>query len=326
MGHASRSVPVIKTLLEQGHTVHVTGDGTSLDWLSAEFPQLEVHRLPKTNFRYPTSNMLWNAATQLFSFVRFIRQDKKNARMISRKINADAIISDNRFFFFDKKVPINIYITHQVHIYYPNAWLSRILTAAHQFVIKQYTSCWIPDDPEVKLAGLLSDAKGINHLKYIGIQSRFTSNENQPKTTDILVVLSGPEPQRSYLENELLAVLNQLSDCSIRFVRGTNLPQHQSVSPLINMVNILGSDKLETWIDQSKLLICRPGYSTLMDLYFKNKEAILIPTPGQTEQEYLCEYHSVSEGKFTPLLQKNIAGQLPGIISKKLAERHSSKE
>jgi hypothetical protein len=200
------------------------------------------------------------------------------------------------------------------------------MTAAHQYFIKKFPMCWIPDDPRIKLAGLLADSNGIRDYKYIGILSRFSPLVEETKTTDILVILSGPEPQRTYLENLLIPVLNQVENARIDFVRGTNIPGQKQTRQHITVINILGSVELEKKINQSKLMICRPGYSTLMDLYYKNIPAILIPTPGQTEQEYLCEYHSVSEGKFTPLLQKNIAGQLPGIISKKLAERHSSKE
>jgi len=326
MGHASRSVPVIRALIQEGHTVHLAADGQITDWLSAEFPDVKIHRLPETNFRYQTNQMLVNAMLQFFSFLRFLRQDKIHAGRISRMIGANVIISDNRFCFFDHKIPVNIYISHQIQIFYPVKWISRMMTAAHQYFIRKYSMCWIPDDPTIKLAGMLSDSNGIRHYKYIGILSRFSPFVEKTKSIDILVILSGPEPQRTYLEDLLFPVLNQFENVKIDFVRGTNIPGQNQPFPHINVINIMGSAELEKKINQNKLLICRPGYSTLMDLYSKNIPAILIPTPGQTEQEYLCDYHSVSEGKFTPLLQKNIAGQLPDMISKKLAELHSPKE
>lgn len=326
MGHASRSVPVIRALIQEGHTVHLAGDGHSIEWLSAEFPDVKIHRLPETNFRYQTTRMLVNAMMQFVSFLRFLRQDKIHAENISHMIGANVIISDNRFCFYNHKIPVNIYISHQVQIFYPVKWISRLMTAAHQYFIRKYSSCWIPDDPKIKLAGMLSDSKGIDHYRYIGMLSRFSSSVEEIKSIDILVILSGPEPQRTYLEDLLFSVLNQFENTRIHFVRGTNRLVQKQTRPHIEVINMLGSVGLEKKINQSKLLICRPGYSTLMDLYSKNIPAILIPTPGQSEQEYLCVYHSVSEGKFTPLLQKNIAGQLPDMISKKLAELHSPKE
>lgn len=326
MGHASRSVPVIRALIQEGHTVHLAGDGHSIDWLSDEFPDIKIHRLTETNFRYQTTRMLVNAMLQFVSFLRFLRQDKIHAERISRMVGANVIISDNRFCFYDHKVPVNIYISHQIQIFYPVKWISRMITVAHQFFIKKYSMCWIPDDPTIKLAGILSDSNGNRHYKYIGILSRFSASVEEKKSIDILVILSGPEPQRSYLEDLLIPVLNQFENTRIDFVRGTNIPGQKQPSTHINVINIMGSAELEKKINQNKLLICRPGYSTLMDLYTKNIPAILIPTPGQTEQEYLCAYHSKTEGKHVSVLQDDVARLLPHIISKKLAELHSPKE
>jgi predicted glycosyltransferase len=49
---------------------------------------------------------------------------------------------------------------------------------------------------------------------------------------------------------------------------------------------------LELELASASLVIARSGYSTVMDLVRMRRRAVLVPTPGQTEQEYLARHLS----------------------------------
>jgi UDP-N-acetylglucosamine transferase subunit ALG13 len=152
-------------------------------------------------------------------------------------------------------------------------------------------------------------------VQYVGILSRIKEQVNAGIKNKILILLSGPEPQRSILENLLIQQLRQNNIPAI-FIRGlpasTLLPD--SIPNLI-FLNHLGSVALQQVINESELIISRSGYSTIMDLLPIGKKCIFIPTPGQAEQEYLAEYLSekgwacaASQNDFSlPLLIKKSA-------------------
>ena len=107
---------------------------------------------------------------------------------------------------------------------------------------------------------------------------------------DIMVLLSGPEPQRTLLEDKLMKELNSF-DGKILFVKGV-VDDHQVLNEegQFTICNFMETKDLEKTINQSKLVIARSGYSTIMDLAKLRKKAFFIPTPGQYEQEYLASY------------------------------------
>ena len=119
-----------------------------------------------------------------------------------------------------------------------------------------------------------------------------------------MLLLSGPEPQRSLLEALLLQEVAAFKG-AVLLVRGlpgggtiADLPPHITVAPH------LAANKLQEAICQSKLVICRSGYTSIMDLLRLNAMAVLVPTPGQTEQEYLAQ-HLAAKGWFATLPQRN---------------------
>jgi predicted glycosyltransferase len=118
---------------------------------------------------------------------------------------------------------------------------------------------------------------------------------------DLLVLLSGPEPQRTILEKMIIAQAAGC-DCKMVLVRGLPGRERRSLAaargggPLMtragNVViyDHLPAGELERLILRSEVVLSRPGYSTVMDLRRIGKKAIFVPTPGQTEQEYLGGY------------------------------------
>lgn len=290
LGHASRSVAVIKALLGEGHVVHVATDGICFTWMQQELTGVTWHELPETAFTFPGNSIWDNAGALIPAFLRHIRQDSNHVQKLVKKIGADVIISDNRFVFRDKHVKKNIYITHQCRIYHRSALFSRLLTAAHRFFIRRFDVCWVPDDPERKLAGILSDRFKMTHIRYIGFLRRMTFVENARKPYDFLFLISGPEPQRSRFEEEIVHLGLEYDLGNVCLIRGSQTER----PPGLARCGWDVYDLAETFLVQNKLascrvLVCRSGYSTLMDISDLQAKIVLVPTPGQTEQEYLAE-------------------------------------
>ncbi len=237
-----------------------------------------------------------------------ILQEKKAIRKLVDNYKIDLIISDNRFGCYSKNIP-SVFITHQINIKTPH--LSKWVNKLNRNSIKKFTQCWIPDFETIPgLAGELSHPvpDKIN-AKYIGSLSRFSKHELQNKY-DLTIVLSGPEPQRTLLEDLLFKQLFELDSDSnrnlkINLVRGIYTSDEKSPVKSIQVYDHLSSDELETMMHESKYIICRSGYSGIMDLQNIGAKVLLIPTPQQTEQEYLAQLHS-KNGKYFSQNQNEI--------------------
>lgn len=220
-----------------------------------------------------------------------IWKENKWLKKIIKEYAVDAVISDNRFGMFSKKIP-SVYITHQLTIKTGNRFTETIAQKIHYFFIKKYWKCWIPDHKEKGLAGVLSHPAQIpSNAVFIGPLSRLKVLPNVEKIYDLLIIISGPEPQRTIFENIILEQLNSFRG-KVLFLRG--LPSVKNNLSLnndsIKIVNHLEAKELNKVMEQSRMVIARSGYTTIMDLAALGKPAILIPTPGQTEQEYLAKY------------------------------------
>lgn len=289
LGHATRSIPIITALIKEGFEPVIASDGEALSLLKKEFPQLSTIELPSYNITYTKNGKLLKLKLLKDSpkLLKAIKAEKKLITTIITENNISGIISDNRMGVRSKKVP-SVFITHQLNVLSGNTtWLS---TKMHQKYIKKFDMCWIPDtDSEINLSGKLGH---VDHFdipsKYIGPLSRF-SKKKKPLKNDLLVLLSGPEPQRTLLEEKLLLELKNYPG-KIVFVRGT-IKKEQEVQIIGNMTiySFMTSKLLEQTINESALVLSRSGYTTVMDLAKLNKKAYFIPTPGQFEQEYLAK-------------------------------------
>ena len=158
--------------------------------------------------------------------------------------------------------------------------------------INRFTACWIPDfKDEPNLAGVLSHPKKMPFIPvyYLGLLSRFQPTETVQKKYDLCVLLSGPEPQRSILEEKILQQIGELKG-TIVVLRGlpTSDTSLTSTNNCIIHNHLVGTDLLNI-VQQSEYIICRSGYTSLMELFSLQKKCIVIPTPGQTEQEFLAK-------------------------------------
>lgn len=289
MGHATRCIPIINALLKANYEPVLASDGDALLLLQKEFPLLKSIELPSYNIRYPKNgkNLRFKLLTQLPAIIAAVRKERKIVSQLIDKENIAGIISDNRFGVFSKKVP-SVYVTHQLNVL--SGKTTFVTSKIHQQFIKKFDECWVPDaEGNPNYSGELGHLKKHHfNLKYIGILSRFQPKELEIKY-DLLLLLSGPEPQRTLLENKLLLELKDFNG-KILMVRGV-LKSTSEIKAPVNfiIVNYLLANELEEAINQSNLVIARSGYSTIMDLAALGKKAFFIPTPGQFEQEYFAK-------------------------------------
>jgi len=293
LGHATRCVPLINAFLEAGAEVLPAASGRGFHFLKKEFPQLEVLHFPGYDITYPKrGSMALHLLLAAPRILARIRDEHKELQALIREKNIDLVISDNRFGLWSGQVPC-IYMTHQLRIKAPAG--EELLHQLHRRYMRQYGTIWVPDfaGPE-NLSGDLAHSEFQLPVEFIGPLTRFGKGAagGTRFDHDLLVLLSGPEPQRTVLEELLLAQAMQLPQ-KFLFVRGiTESDEEKDPAPHIRFVNSLPSDELGQALLQAKTVICRSGYSTLCDLAALGKKALVIPTPGQTEQEYLAAYHA----------------------------------
>jgi uncharacterized protein (TIGR00661 family) len=293
LGHATRCIPIINALLEHGHQPFIASDGVALSLLEKEFPDLPSFELPSYKITYAEKGknfkikMIWDSPKVL----KAIAKEKKAVKKLVKENQLDGIISDNRLGVYYKKVPC-VFITHQLNVLSGNTtWMS---SQAHQKIIKKFNACWVPDvEGKPNLTGKLGHLKKSKlNIKYLGPLSRFEKMD-VPIIYDLMVLLSGPEPQRTLLEERLLGELQQFQG-KILFVGGKiEASQTKEVittekGSLLH-INFMQSHELQTALNQSAKVLCRSGYTTVMDLAKLEKKAFFIPTPGQYEQEYLAK-------------------------------------
>lgn len=298
LGHASRCVPLIRLLLDEGFRVTLAADKRPYDFLKKEFPHLRIIRFPGYRFSYPERvsmnlKMLFSAPRILYG----IYKENRRLREILRENQFDVVISDNRFGAWNKGVH-SVYICHQLRVKIPGYlhFLESLLYALHCYFISHYDECWIPDNETgFALSGELSHFGHLpRNVSFIGPLSRFAMLKAAyaPALIDIAVVLSGPEPQRTILEDILVSKLISLK-LKTAVLRG--LTEEEMISQTDHDITIyphLVTTEMYQLLSIASLIICRPGYSAIMDLACLGKKALFIPTPGQTEQEYLAKYYA----------------------------------
>tara|TARA_B100001142_G_scaffold329022_1_gene390835 strand:- start:1634 stop:2683 length:1050 start_codon:yes stop_codon:yes gene_type:complete len=289
IGHATRCIPIIKALLSNGYEVVIAADARPMHLLSTEFPKLEIVRFTGYNIKYPKYlPMIISMVFQIPKLIYNIKKENHSLNHIIKDYKIDAVISDNRFGLYSKKVPC-VFITHQLEIQSP--YFTEFIKKINYKYINKFDACWVIDDKEHNLAGNLSKPNILpNNTIYIGPQSRFKYQQSEKKY-DFLAIISGPEPQRKILEKGIIKALNNRKERSLIVLGKPELNNTKKIGR-ITIKSHLNAKELNKVILQANLIICRPGYSTIMDLEKLNSKAFFIPTPGQTEQEYLAKLFS----------------------------------
>ncbi len=315
LGHASRMVPLIRQMIFAGYHVILAGNGNSLALLLAEFPTLEHVLLPSMTVRYSAgSTQLFKILSQIPRLLSTIRKEHRHLRRLIALYPIDILISDNRYGLHNQNIH-TILITHQISPILP-VWIRLLEYPLYVFIrmlVSKFDECWIPDfaSGNHNLTGDLSHRFRIPaNTKFIGLLSRFAgkSDTSFPQMThkyELVVMLSGPEPQKSILYDLIMRQLQRIALKTIVVGGFSQLPELTfSQQKYITCVSHMPTDQLFRVLLHADVIICRPGYSGIMDLVALKKPAILIPTPGQPEQEYLAAYITQS-GFFVACKQKN---------------------
>lgn len=301
LGHASRIIPIINRYIELGDNVIIAGSGLSFELLKKQFPTLHSIEIPSFKMRYSSGNsQVWAVVEAFPRLIFYSIKEHQVLKRIVKEENIDFIVSDNRFGLFHNTTP-SAYITHQLWIKLPKGWtwLEPFVAFVHRCIINRFTECWVPDFEDVSksLAGELSHPAIMpRNVKYIGALSRFSKRrEEKGERRNCIAILSGAEPQRTMFEEELLTSLQDNPHENIILVQG-KIEVQQKITKVGKVIvyNYMNAEELQKNILKADKIICRSGYSSIMDLYALGKlqNATLIPTPGQTEQEYLAKYIS----------------------------------
>lgn len=312
LGHASRCIPLIHRLLDEGHEVVIGGDGMSFTLLRKHFPKLRYVYLAPLDLHYSRSgNLTWTMLRAIPRLLLWRAKDRMMLKAILQEEHFDQVISDNRPGLHNEQVEC-IYITHQLRVKLTKTWrwAEAMASRIHARMYTRFNKVWVPDYEDINhsLAGELShpakwkQSRKMTAFQYIGPLSRFhspTTNDQLPINYDVLAVLSGLEPQRTILEHELIERFSGKEE-RVLIVQGlVNHPNTRIKRGNLTIVPSMADAELVPALLNARHIIARSGYSTIMDLEAlgllsvgNNKPSPvhieLIPTPGQPEQEYLA--------------------------------------
>jgi uncharacterized protein (TIGR00661 family) len=291
LGHATRCIPLIKELQRQNCIVFIASSGRAHDLLKKEFfLTVRVFEIDGYDPVYPDGDgMVVKMGLQLGKFLSIIKKEQAQVEKIVERNAIDMVISDNRYGCYSTKVK-SVIITHQLNIQMPPFWKwieKRVNKKNHDYISK-FAECWVPAPEESFVSELAANNNNLN-VRHIGYLSRFKKME-VAKQYDICGICSGPEPQRGNLEHLLTYEFKRSRlQCLLVLGKTEIMSKYYKKDPRFTISNSLCSEDLNEAIEQSDIVIARPGYSTVMDLARLGKKAIFIPTPGQTEQIYLAE-------------------------------------
>lgn len=299
LGHTTRIVPIIKLLQKNNYNVVVAVNENQKKILSVELQNVEFADLQGYNIVYAKNKILFllKLFFQIPKILCSIYKENKWLKNFVKNHKVDFVVSDNRYGFYHKKIP-SIFITHQLQIQTGNKFLNNLLQKINYRFIEKFKFCWIPDvENKNGLSGNLSHPQKLPSIpiRYIGLLSRFLQTKVDSKALEIkfdyCVLISGPEPQRTLFELKIIEGVNSLKHQNGIIFRG--LPNHSRELEFHSnciIKNHASSKEIVDAILQSKYVICRSGYTSLMELVSLKKKLIVVPTPYQTEQEYLAKY------------------------------------
>ena len=299
LGHATRCIPLINALIALNYSIYIACEGKQESILKEAFPHATFLPLKGYSIRYSKlkSLLIPTILWQIPKIVLAIIHEHNWLKKVTKNHQFDLIISDNRYGFFHKQVP-SVFITHQLEIQTPYEWLSRLCKNISYRFINKFIACWVADmKPPNNISGKLVNTSKLPSITiwYMNCLSRLQKNvqteiDIEEKKIKFLGIVSGPEPQREIFENILWQQGNELN---FPFVIVAGVPEkklYQKTTAKGTLYNHLTESELAKQINNAEYIICRGGYTTLLELIPFKKKLILIPTPGQTEQEYLAQY------------------------------------
>jgi len=292
LGHATRMTPMLRNLIENKHQLMIGVNKLTSAYLKAQFPHAEFYDIPSYKIEYSVGTSSLALAKVIPKMIKAKKAENEWVKDFVNNNQVDFIISDSRFGFYHSSIP-SVVISHQLTLQYPKAYslLGKIAQAINEKWLKPFNQIWVPDSENHNLSGNLTVNNKLN-THFIGHQSRLKS-QNKPNPVGkeyILCILSGPEPQRTKLEN---IIIKQSSTVKRQIVIIGGKPQEDKAQYDIGNVkyfNHLQDDEMAVYIQNASLIISRSGYSSIMDYNTLGcRQLFLIPTPAQTEQIYLAK-------------------------------------
>ncbi len=313
LGHATRCIPLIDALIELGHTPILASSGHALQFWKNYYPSLQFVTLSSLDVRY-NGTAWWSALLQSpFMIRRLMVDDKKLLKQYLKNNTVDFIVSDNRYGCTYPGIKA-VLLSNQLDLLPPQNWSGLpalswkiIWRSAFRGFAAPFQELWLPEfeDETLQLSKAMLYNPTKKPVRYIGLVTRLAVETPTYIKKGTLLLLSGPEPQRTELERLLLAQTH-LFPPPLTLVRGNNTAKNLAPNEKVNILpEITDPKELTQLIKQHKYVVCRPGHSTLSDLYYCGAHFGVISTPGQPEQEYLAQ-RITSMGIAPNQEQKNI--------------------
>ena len=317
LGHATRCAPIIKKLSDLGHTITIAGDGNALEVLKREFPHLEYKELAPLDILY-SKYFFPGLILQSIKMIIWMQKDRTMLDQILKEISYDVIISDSRPAIFSSKIK-SVFIINQPNPLIPWYYGSMIIKLMLNRIYRKYHEIWIPDIKGINsLGGELINISKHKNIKVIGWLSRLKINNSLNEIPGkILAIISGPEPARSDFQQKLDLILPVEL---VTLIGG----EVKKLEKSTRYISFLEPNDLSFQIETAEYIISRGGYSSLMDLAFSNKKLILVPTPGQTEQEYLAQ--RLVEKKYAVIWDMDIESWADVKLKSDMAKRFDLQE
>lgn len=311
LGHATRDLPLINRLLESGCELTVVSTDRALSLLRKELgPRCEFFDwpdVPKPLAR--TAKLFYTKFALSVPLVfRTILSEHRTLQNLLRRRRFDRIISDNRFGIHSRRID-SYQIAHGLRAIAPRR--NRQLELALEYFcyswLRPARRVIVPDYLHDGLSGDLSHNLTFfepERLEYIGILASVRRRPVEPDV-DLFVTISGPEPQRAILEEIVLGQVDALPGKVVVALGKPEEPLRTWQHDGAQVYSYLDRRQQENLMNRSRLIVSRSGYTTLMELVELNRQALLIPTPGQTEQEYLGWLHN-SRGTYLSVTQQRL--------------------
>lgn len=293
LGHATRSLPIIKEFINRNWEIWIGSTGRSLAFLKNELPGTWFVETPGYGILYSHSQLLLpKLLSQVPKLFYRIRKERRLCSRVVEKFMPDMIISDHCYGMHHPRIP-SYFLSHQICFALPRnlQMLSSLISRFNFAYHRHYQKIIIPDVPKNGYGMLSGELSRLPYSspKYhrIGILSSIRKVE-VGEELDLLVSISGPEPQRSIFEKTMMEQIHKFPGKKIVVLGKTEENKIIINQTDLSVYTHVSRGEMETFFNKAKLIITRPGYSTLMELLELGKKALLVPTPGQTEQNYLA--------------------------------------
>lgn len=327
LGHASRIIPIIQLLHSQNHTIYVAGNTQSLSLITKECPYVIAIRLRTFSVRFAKGDkQLFPLLTIAIKIPLYNFYERIWLRKAIKRLRIDLVISDNRYGMRSSRVKCVI-ITHQLKpkIPSPFQFTEPFVSKLIYRWLSHFDEVWIPDNIDKnRLSGELTENKTLSNIRYIGPLSRFY---NLPDITpcndyELVCIVSGPEPHRTILADEAERLIRRINTNGIIIEGKPEINySYRQTGKIVRVSHVPGMHLAEL-VAGCKYLIVRGGYSTIMDLWALGYSGAIVPTPGQTEQEYLGKYLD-ERGYFRCIAQSELSSATPGMLTKR---KHTTNE